>query len=113
MIGAIVDPSVMHSAMSRNALLPLRTRTNYLVNLTTILNFAVGKGCRSDNLAARIDRPILDDRPVGILTVEQASGLLCVAKESDPEMLPAVMIGLLAGLRRSESFDLDWSEIDF
>jgi integrase len=90
-----------------------RTRKNYLVTLTTILNFAVGKGYRADNPAARIDRPILDDRPVGILTVEQASRLLRVAKESGSEMLPAVAIGLFAGLRRSEIFALDWSEIDF
>jgi integrase len=90
-----------------------RTRMNYLVTLTTILNFAAGKGYRTDNPAARIDRPILDDRPVGILTVEQARGLMREAKESDPEMLPALAIGLFAGLRRSEIFALDWSEIDF
>lgn len=89
-----------------------RTRKNYLVTLTTILNFAVGKAYRADNPAAIIDRPILDDRPVGILTVEQARGLLRGAKESDPEMLPALAIGLFAGLRRSELFALDWSEID-
>jgi integrase len=89
-----------------------RTRKNYLVTLTTILNFAVGKGYRADNPAASIDRPILDDRPVGILTVEQGRGLLRVAKEFDPEMLPALAIGLFAGLRRSELFALDWSEID-
>jgi hypothetical protein len=34
-----------------------RTRKNYLVTLTTILNFAVGKGYRADNPAASIDRP--------------------------------------------------------
>ena len=89
-----------------------RTRKNYLVTLTTILNFSVGKGYRADNPAASIDRPILDDRPVGILTVEQARGLLLAAKKFDPEMLPALAIGLFAGLRRSEIFALDWSELD-
>ena len=89
-----------------------RTRENYLVTLTTILNFAVGKGYRADNPAASIDLPILDDRPIGILTVEQGRGLLRVAKEFDPEMLSALAIGLFAGLRRSELFVLDWSEID-
>jgi integrase len=83
------------------------------VTLTTLLKFAVGKAYRADNPAASTDRPILDDRPVGILTVEQASGLLRVATESDPEMLPALAIGLFAGLRRSEVFALDWSEIDY
>lgn len=89
-----------------------RTRKNYLVTLTTILNFAVAKEYRAENPAASIDRPILDDRPVGILTVEQARGLLRVAKESDREMLPALAIGLFARLRRSELFTLDWLEID-
>ncbi len=89
-----------------------RTRKNYLVTLTTILNFAMAKGYRSDNPAANIDRPILDDRPVGILTVKQVKELLFVAREFDPEMLPLLAIGLFAGLRRSELFALDWSEID-
>src|SRR6266404_1812903 len=40
-----------------------RTRKNYLVTLTTILNFAVRKGYRANNPAAYIERPILDDRP--------------------------------------------------
>jgi integrase len=35
-----------------------------------------------------------------------------VAKAFDREMLPALAIGLFAGLRRSELFALDWSEID-
>ncbi len=89
-----------------------RTRKNYLVTLTTILNFALRKGYRPDNPAASVDRPILDDRPIGILAVEQVTALLRAAKESDPEMLPALAIGLFAGLRRSEIFALDWSEID-
>src|ERR1035437_4291425 len=89
-----------------------RTRKNYLVTLTTILNFAVAKEYRAENPAATIDRPILDDRPVGILTVEQARGLLGEAKKVDNEMIPVLAIGLFAGLRRSELFPLDWSEID-
>ena len=35
-----------------------------------------------------------------------------MAKAFDPELLPALAIGLFAGLRRSEIFALDWSEID-
>jgi len=89
-----------------------RTRKNYLVTYTTILNFAVAKGCRTDNPAASIDRPILDDRPVGILTVQQAKSLLRTTMKSEPSMVAALAIGLFAGLRRSEFFLLDWSEID-
>lgn len=35
-----------------------------------------------------------------------------MAKEFNPKLLPALAIGLFAGLRRSELFALDWSEID-
>ena len=89
-----------------------RTRKNYLVTCTTIFNFAVAKGFRLDNPAGAIERPILDDRPIGILTTEQTKSLLRVAMLMDFKMLPAVSIGLFAGLRRSEFFALDWSEID-
>jgi integrase len=89
-----------------------RTRKNYLVTFTTLLNYAVAKGYRPNNPAAGIERPILDDRPVGILTAEQVRRLLRTAQESDPELLPALAISLFAGLRRSEFFALDWSEVD-
>lgn len=72
----------------------------------------VAKGFCLDNPAASSERPILDDRPVGILRVEQTKSLLRTAKETDPEMMPALTVGLFAGLRRSEFFVLDWSEID-
>jgi integrase len=64
------------------------------------------------NPAARIQRPLLDDRPPGILTPVQAEALLQAAVDCMPEMVPAVSIGLFAGLRRSEICALDWSEID-
>jgi len=89
-----------------------RTRKNYLVTFTTLLNYAVARGYRPDNPAAGIERPILDDRPVGILSVEQAKCLLCLAQREHPDMLPALAICLFAGLRRSECFALDWSEVD-
>lgn len=88
-----------------------RTRKNYLVTLTTILNYAVAKGYRTDNPAADIARPILDDCAVGILTVDQVKRLLQVTKASESKLIPTVAVGLFAGLRRSEYFVLDWEEI--
>ena len=89
-----------------------RTRKNYLVTLTTIFNFAVKRDYCGTNVAATIDRPILDDKPPGILTVEQAAAVLAQAVESRPEMTAGISIGLFCGLRRSEICGLDWSEID-
>ena len=58
-----------------------------------------------------IERPIMDDKPPGILTVEQAVALLANAVETRVEMVAGVSIGLFGGLRRSEICALDWSEI--
>ena len=44
--------------------------------------------------------------------MKQTKALLRVGQASDPEMVPALAIALFAGLRRSEFFALDWSEID-
>jgi len=52
------------------------------------------------------------DRPVGILKINAAVALLQAALKHERAMVPAVAIGLFAGIRRSELTALDWSEID-
>jgi len=89
-----------------------RTRKNYLVTLTTVFNFAMNREYCATNAAATIERPIMDDKPPGILTVEQMVALLATAVEIRAEMVAGVSIGLFGGLRRSEICALDWSEID-
>ena len=89
-----------------------RTRKNYAVTLTTIFNFAVSRGYRADNPAGGIERPILDEAAVQILTPAQVRALLTAALASRPEMVPAIAIALFAGLRRSELHALEWEEID-
>jgi integrase len=95
-----------------------RSRRNYLVTLTTLLNFAQDREYCSSNPASRIERPILDDKPPGILTVKEAEALLQTALngvpdklDPKPQMVAGIAIGLFAGLRRSEICALDWSEI--
>ena len=88
------------------------TRKNYLVTLTTIFNFAMKRDYCASNAAATMERPIMDDKPPGILTVEQAVALLAKAVETRTEMIAGLSIGLFGGLRRSEICALDWSEID-
>jgi integrase len=89
-----------------------RTRKNYLVTLMTFFDWAKGRGYVVTNPAERIPKPILDDRPPGILSPTQAAKLLHNAAEYDPELLPLVAIQLFAGLRRSEMCALEWSEVD-
>jgi integrase len=89
-----------------------RTRKNYLVTLVTFFEWARARGYVVVNPAERIPKPILDDRPPGVLSPKQAIKLLTCAKEKDPELVPSIAIQLFAGLRRSEVAALDWSEID-
>jgi len=89
-----------------------RTRKNYIVTLTTIFNYAIGSEYCAVNPAERVSRPILEDKPPGILTPGEAEKLLAAALDCMPEMATPIAIGLFAGLRRSEICALDWSEID-
>jgi integrase len=89
-----------------------RTRLNYMVTLSTIFGFAQDRDYCPGNPAAKIERPILEDRPVGILKINAAVALLQAALKHERAMVPAVAIGLFAGIRRSELTALDWSEID-
>ena len=89
-----------------------RTRKNYLVTLMTFFEWARDRGYIVTNPAERIPKPILDDRPPGILSANEASKLLLKADEHDSELLPLVAVQLFAGLRRSEVCALDWSEVE-
>jgi integrase len=88
------------------------TRKNYLVTLMTFFEWARHRGYIVTNPAERIAKPILDDRPPGILSATEASKLLLKAAEHDSELLPLVAVQLFAGLRRSEVCALDWSEVE-
>lgn len=89
-----------------------RTRKNYLVTLVTLFEWARDRNYVVVNPAARIPKPILDDRPPGILSPAGAAKLLHKAREHDPELLSLIAIQLFAGLRRSEVCALGWNEID-
>jgi site-specific recombinase XerD len=80
-----------------------RTRKNYLVTLMTFFEWARDQGYVVTNPAEHIPKPILDDRPPGILSATEASELLLKAAEHDSELLPPVAVQLFAGLRRSKS----------
>lgn len=89
-----------------------RTRRNYLTTLKTIFNYGLGKGYLAENPASKVPAPLLDDKPIGILSPEIALRLLSVASDEMPEMVPGISIGLFAGLRRSEISMLDWEDVD-
>lgn len=57
-------------------------------------------------------KPKKEDNEVGILTVADASALLTAA-HNRPEILPAIAIGMFAGVRDAELKRLDWRDVKF
>lgn len=108
---AKLEPSSIEDWIEESGWKP-RTKKNYMVTLTTILNYALSKGYIKTNPAEGIARPIMEEKPVEILTVDQVNKLLAWMHSCHQDLVPAVTIGLFAGLRRSELFALDWSEIN-
>lgn len=89
-----------------------RTRNNYLSTLSTLLLFARDRDYCAENAADKVPRAILDDKPPGILTTDQAADILRTARDQFPELVAYLAIGLFAGLRRSELCALEWNEVD-
>lgn len=89
-----------------------RTRANYIGAFAGLFRFAIQKEYCAKNIADHVPRPILDDRPPGILSVEGCRKLLTAANDYYPEMIPYIAIGLFTGLRRSELCALEWSNVD-
>jgi integrase len=87
------------------------TRNNFRRVLIVAFNFARDRGYCVANPAKEASEAKEIKAAAGILTVEQASDLLT---HSDGEILPAVALGLFAGIRpESEGLQLNWSHIDF
>ena len=90
----------------------LRTRRNYQADIRNLFNFAVRRGYVAGNPVDRLEKIILDEKPVEILTVEQAARLLEAAEAAGGTMTPFGAIGLFAGLRTREIAVLDWKDVD-
>jgi integrase len=86
------------------------SRNNVKRLLGVLFSFAVKRRYTLKNPAAETDRATITQDKPGILTLSEACALVKAAK---PEILPAITIGLFAGLRpESEIWRLTWSQID-
>jgi integrase len=86
------------------------TRNHYRRLIVLAVNFAVKRGYATGNPAEKTAKAKEPKADIGILTVIQANALL---ENAATQILPYIVIGLFAGLRRAEIERLDWSEIDF
>lgn len=86
-----------------------QTRLNYRVRLNNFLGYCVTKKYREGNPLEAVAKIKPAPEAPGILTPEEAAILLA---HCPPEILPAVAIGMFAGLRNAEIAKLDWSEVN-
>ncbi len=87
------------------------SRNNVRRVLGVLFNYGVARGYCLANPIKQTAKAKEVDRPPGILSVAQSANLLA---HGGPEILPAIALGLFAGLRpESETWKLRWEDIDF
>jgi integrase len=92
----------------------LTTRKNRIRDLSILFEFCRRRGYCGSNPLENIERPIVTRARPEIFTVKEAAALLTTAESHEElELVPAVAIGLFAGLRMSEIKQLDWRNVDF
>ncbi len=86
----------------------------HILNLLSwITNFGVKKGLCS-GLPFKIEKPEVHNITTEDLTDEQLEGLLkAIDQDSHPQAGPMMKLALFSGLRRTEMFKLEWSDIDY
>ncbi len=83
------------------------TRIGYRRGLKSLFNYACRRKFALANPIDEIHLPKPKEEPIEIFTVDKMRALLQAA---DPQTLPFLAIGGLAGLRSAEIFRLDWRD---
>ncbi len=86
------------------------SRNNFRRHIRLLFNYAKKRDFCERNPIDLVEPWKETKGEVSALTPEQLAELL---EKAPAEMVPAIVIGAFAGLRRSEIERLDWSEVDF
>ena len=87
------------------------SRNNYRTSLGILFSFALRRGYVLKNPVTLVERAKIKAEKPAILSIDEARALI---KNAEPDFVPAIALGLFAGLRpESEIWLLDWSQIDF
>ena len=78
--------------------------------LVQLFGFGLKLKAVEENHAAVVEKLKNEPTEIGYLGIEEIKTLL---KHASSEILPAVAIGLFAGVRRAELTRMDWGEVDF
>ncbi|MDP9098580.1 MAG: hypothetical protein M3N48_06245 [Verrucomicrobiota bacterium] len=87
------------------------TRKNYLRDLNILFRFAFRRGWTVGDPLAGIERPTEKHEEKTILEPDDIAEFLNIAEQVAPEIVVALAVKFFAGLRTSELFLLEWSDI--
>jgi len=90
--------------------LALNTVNRIMASLKTFLNFAVRRHYIPENPLKAIKKYRLPENTPRFLTKDEIARVLAQAKKTD--LYPAVAAAIYTGMRRSELFHLEWSDVD-
>lgn len=85
-----------------------KTSNNYLVTLRALFTFCCGNKWCAENPGTGVDKARIDEVPIAILKPDDVISLLTTTLQNARDMVGPFVIGLFAGLRRSEVCELDW-----
>jgi len=87
------------------------TVNHELANLSHMFRMAIRWGLIDRNPVSYVDRMRIPEKPKGFLSQVQIERLMEAANGS--HILPLIVTALHTGMRKSELFNLKWSDIDF
>jgi integrase len=89
------------------------TWNNWRRNLRVFFTWCQGQEWIRKNPAAGIPEKKVDEEEVEILSLDEARKLLKTTMESYPRQVPWLVLGMFAGMRRSEAQAAQWEDIDW
>ena len=89
------------------------TRKGKKIDLGTLFSFAVRKGYCRINPIEKMEKIHTEDKPVGILTVDEARKVMETTRDFAPYFLPYMALCLFAGMRPAEVMRFkDWGHVN-
>jgi integrase len=87
------------------------TRRNYIRDMTILFRFAFNRGWIAAIPTAGIEKANIAPEEIIVLTVDETAEFLSAAEHLSKKIAVALAIKFFAGLRTSELFKADWSDI--
>ncbi len=105
-----IDTGDLRDILDRNGW-GVTTRKGYLGDFGTFFRYCRRHEWIDGDPCRRIETPILDKAPPGILTLDQVKTLVTACQEDSPSLLGFLVVALFAGMRPAEVLRLSWEDV--